>query len=730
MSIQKDKHYLKKSNVISKNTLIILSVLINLILSVIVFIFFTSEYRTNNSVKNLKKEDFLPSHLLKWLDENPVVTLAHCRGYKPIDFWGHHDKWNGFSADYINQAFEILGLTFKDATGGSLLEKLDKVKTRDLDIVTSVYEQHLYDGVSYSKPYFKLPLMVFTRSEDKDTINSLNDLSGKVLGISKSSNVHPFFKQNYPNITLKECESHGKAYLQLSNGSIDACLSTLPSAVNKGIKSGVTNVVLASNAYIDLPYGFAMRDDWPELTEIINLTIAELDNGLRRQLYEKWFDNAGESRIITKDLIIVFLAISGFLVAILLMLRKKKELDERDCERERRTNESKSRFFTSISRDLQSPLAAMVGTLHLAEEGVDEIQRKKYVACALQSSDTLLKLLNEILHFSKVETGEITLYPAPHDLQTLLMSSIKLFQHSEKKGVSFEVDIDERDSFPKTVMIDELRLHQVVSNLVNNALKFTDRGVVQFKVKWLKTPHAYSCWHVKDYPELRENNGFLMIDVVDSGSGIDKKVLEKLFSPHPQEGDGEVSKVGLGLSTCHDLTLLMGGKMKASSELGSGSVFSILLPLQYAKNFNETIESPDTFLPHDSSNYSTKKCRVLVVDDDRLGNMFITNLCKSLQCDVDSTTEGQKALSFIKSHTYDIVFLDIEMPVMNGIEAIQQIRSHESLSNSESLTIVALTGHAGREDELKGYGFNLVITKPFDKEDVKRLIKEASTTSM
>ncbi len=697
---------------------LVCSFVVNLFLGVFVLKGFLQKTLGEPESTVLKKEDFLTPTQLRWLDTHRDINLAHCRGYKPIDFWGRNKKWEGFSADYMNQVFDVLGLAYRDVTGGSLVEKLERVQNREVDLVTSVYEQHVMEGVCYTEPYFKLPIMVFTRAENKEKIKTLDDLKGLVLGISKDSKVQSFFAENYPEIILEEYSSHGTAYLQLSHGAVDACLSTLHSGVNKGAANGVTNVVLVGNTYLNLPYGLAVRDDWSELVEILNLTIEQFEKERVQAIRERWYGAIGPEALFTKRHLSIVFIVGGCFGIILLIFYKRKEILESEREREREVNESKSRFFAAISHDLRHPFAAMLTMLELTGEGSGKSRHKEYIKCALQGSDALLRLLNEILNFSKVEAGALTLYPASHNLRQSILNSVGLYQHTEKDGVSFDVDIKEHQIFSQQVIVDELRLQQVILNLVNNAIKLTDYGVVQLRVAWLTKPQAYSCWNPEDYPILQEHSGYLMIDVIDSGEEIQPEVLERVFSSGSRLDTHEVLKNELGLAISNELITTMGGRIKATTHVAKGNVFSIVLPLTRAS----TVKHQAFQLPSTIQRSLAKPRKVLVVDDDRLGNMFITNICKGLKCEVDSVVDGKQALERIQLHTYDLVFLDIEMPVMNGIETIQEIRNSETAQGQDTLYVVALTGHEDRDEELRTYGFSEVITKPCHRSVVQELL--------
>jgi len=263
-----------------------------------------------------------------------------------------------------------------------------------------------------------------------------------------------------------------------------------------------------------------------------------------------------------------------------------------------------------------------------------------------------------------------------------------------------------------------LRLQQVILNLVNNAIKLTDYGVVQLRVAWLTKPQAYSCWNPEDYPILQEHSGYLMIDVIDSGEEIQPEVLERVFSSGSRLDTHEVLKNELGLAISNELITTMGGRIKATTHVAKGNVFSIVLPLTRAS----TVKHQAFQLPSTIQRSLAKPRKVLVVDDDRLGNMFITNICKGLKCEVDSVVDGKQALERIQLHTYDLVFLDIEMPVMNGIETIQEIRNSETAQGQDTLYVVALTGHEDRDEELRTYGFSEVITKPCHRSVVQELL--------
>ena len=370
----------------------------------------------------------------------------------------------------------------------------------------------------------------------------------------------------------------------------------------------------------------------------------------------------------------------------------------------RQANRAKSDFLARMSHEIRTPMNAIIGLTHLVLDSSLSSGQREHLEQVLQSSDTLLGLINDILDYSKIEAGRVTLEATPFQLDKVLMSLQAMFAARAKaKGIGFEIVT--APGVPATLIGDSLRLSQILINLVGNALKFTENGSVSIRVE------------VGDSGSPRRAR--LEFAVADSGIGIPPEYLDGLFDPFTQ-ADSTITRrfggTGLGLAICKQLVELMDGCIAVSSLAGQGSTFRFYvlldLPIADAENSaprstNAAVDKPKAaILP----NWSGR--RVLLVEDVAINRTIAIALLKKVGFDVLSAVNGQEALDLLEKETVDLVLMDIQMPVMDGLTATQAIRADQRFKD---LPIIAMTAHATHEDRAlsAAAGMNAHLTKPF-----------------
>ncbi|WP_426710750.1 ATP-binding protein [Cetobacterium sp. SF1] len=360
---------------------------------------------------------------------------------------------------------------------------------------------------------------------------------------------------------------------------------------------------------------------------------------------------------------------------------------------------AKSAFLANMTHELRSPLNSIMGYCNLLLEDEQNSENKAKLNSILGASNHLLSVINDILNYSKLESKKQILNIDKFNLESLIEEINSIFSIiSINKNLTFIIN----KKYSKEIILkgDSIKIKEIIINLLSNAFKFTEKGSVILNLEF--------------------NNNFLFVEVIDSGIGIPEDKKDTLFKPFEQI---EMTKTknyggtGLGLSISRELVELMGGFIGLESILGKGSKFYFKIPLEETKGdiLNKPSIPMDNFLIKDISNN-----KILIVDDIE-DNQIITKLMlKKFNFDFDFASNGLEALEKIKNNSYLLVFLDIQMPIMNGLEVLQ------NLQNFPKPYIFALTAYSGQEElnEILSAGANDIITKPLNKEI---LIKKVNT---
>ncbi|MDD5793235.1 MAG: ATP-binding protein [Clostridiales bacterium] len=360
---------------------------------------------------------------------------------------------------------------------------------------------------------------------------------------------------------------------------------------------------------------------------------------------------------------------------------------------------AKSYFLASMSHEIRTPMNAIIGMSDLMRtDNLDETQ-KEYFKDIKSTAHSLLYIINDILDFSKIESGKMELFPINYSIYSLVDNVSSVIKFSAKsKNLKFESDISK--NLPKILFGDENRIRQVLLNILNNAVKYTNEGSIKLSVY--------------------EKNNYIIYSVKDTGIGIREKDIPKLFTSFQQldaRKNRNVVGTGLGLAICKNLLDLMDGKIEVHSEYGVGSEFTAYIPVKIGKL--EELESRN-----DEDTFVLKNVRSLVVDDNALNLKVAKGMLEKYNVQVDSVLNGNEAIKNLENeeNEYDIIFMDHMMPIMDGIETTKIIRN--SKGKYKDIPIIALTANAivGTKEVFVKAGMNDFISKPIQKKILERVL--------
>ena len=368
---------------------------------------------------------------------------------------------------------------------------------------------------------------------------------------------------------------------------------------------------------------------------------------------------------------------------------------------------ARSDFLARMSHEIRTPMNAIIGMTYLAQQANPDEKQRNYLGKVERAAKNLLGIINDILDFSKIEAGKMTLMPASFRLSGMLQSVHDLIDGiARDKNIALNFSV--ADTVPDALEGDSLRISQICINICSNALKFTEQGSVSLHVA---------------VQEDRGDEVLLHFSVQDTGIGIRKEQIEKVFDSFAQVDDSATRRyggTGLGLPICKLLVQLMHGEIWAESTLGAGSTFHFTLLLRRSHDLDEKALE----LREKREETSTEGKRILLVEDNEINQEIASELLKAMGIDVSIANNGAEALEICKETVFDLVLMDIQMPIMDGLEATRRIRASGSVQAKE-MPIIAMTANAMSGDREKSLqaGMNDHITKPIDHEELRAAIQ-------
>lgn len=680
------------------------------------------ELKDKNKTINFTKEE------IDWIKQNPLLKISGDPNWPPYSFYDENGVHLGMIPDLVNEVFKDSNIKVEYVNTNSWSESLDLIKKKKLDLIDAIsYYPSRENFLDFSTKYIGTEIVIIANNKESNYINSFNNISDKNIATGKGYLVSEQIKYDFPEIkNIKEYNTPLEGLKDLSNSRIDYFIMDIPSFEFYSKKYSLSNLKIVGPTGYNYKYGFGIKKDSDILVSIVNKLLDNVPSSKKDEIYRKWVKVEYEQKI-DYELIWKILAISIILLSIIFYWNRKlkqeikeKEKIQKELETERNNISSlneelkkakdiaeniakqKSEFLANMSHEIRTPMNSVIGFTEILEKEIKNPLHKEYLDSIKKGGNSLLRIINDILDLSKIEAGKLEIRNESLNPANMFVEIESIF-HSKiiSKNIAFIVDIDK--TIPKYIIIDGVRIRQILFNLIGNAIKFTQKGQIKLKVENI-------------YKDNIKSKIDLIFRVEDTGIGIDEKNLESIFNAFEQANNHDVAKyggTGLGLAICTKLVHMMNGEISVKSEKNKGSIFTVILRDIPVSSMEQEIVSSKLL----TSNIEFEKAQILVVDDVEENRKLVLASLKDFDIDIIMAQNGQEALDKLKNINVNLILMDLRMPVMDGYEAANIIKNSPKLKD---IPLIALTASVMGKDleKVSQYGFDGYLRKPVILDDL------------
>jgi signal transduction histidine kinase/ActR/RegA family two-component response regulator len=640
-----------------------------------------------------------------WLQQHPTIRVGLDPAWPPFSSNSNDGHLAGMDVDFLNLLQARLGIKFVLVTGDNWSEVYAKAKRHEVDMLAGVaYTPERAADFNFTRSYVSFPVGIITRNDAPFMIGFAN-LQGQIVAAPRDYAPTLLLQRDYPSTQLVLTHNVGEALKLVATGRAYATLDNLASASYIIRDRGLSNLKVAGVTDYQFALRYGVRKDWPELTGLLEKALDSVPDHDFAAVKDKWISLDVDALVASsRGQRILYLCLSVIALAVIIVLawnwamareitrRRQAELALEEARNKALdASRMKSDFLANLSHEIRNPLNALLGFTELLKQEASDERQRKYVDAIDAGGRTLLGVINDVLDLSKVEAGRLEIHPAPVSLAAVLRETHSLFtQRAAQKGIVFTQEIE--GALPPLLLLDELRLRQVLYNAVSNAIKFTERGCVLLKARY----------------EPGHEEGCLTVEVSDTGPGIPAVDHQRIFEPFAQRQgqDPLMGGTGLGLAISKRLTEWMGGRVELDSVVGRGSTFRFIfsgvkeVPVESVARVEKAGDLADF-----------KPMRVLVVDDLESNRELLKEYFQRAGHVVWDAADAEQGLVVAKTQLPDLVLMDYRLPGMNGAEAARQLRADPATT---AIPLMFLSGSLGVALAVADQPGAIVLAKPLN----------------
>ena len=645
-----------------------------------------------------------------FIQEHPVIQVGIDPGFVPFEFIDQDGNYKGIAADYLELISKKTGLELEINKGLTWSEAYEKGVLKEVDLLPAISktpEREKY--FIFSNPFYYFQRVIVMKN-DNTSISGIEDLSGLTVAVQKNSSHHSYMLE-YPNINLSLYQTVEGALFDVANGSETAYVGNL----------ATTSYLIKANGLTDLKYvkfeaeakqslHFAVRNDWPELASIMDKALASITEEEKIIINNRWIGIDGDvdyGPIIQIALVVGTLVAVAFGVSSYWILKLKKEISKRiEAEEDlllakkeaEVANQIKSSFLARMSHEIRTPLNAITGMAYLMTKTNIDMTQSMYLEKITQASGNMLGIINDILDFSKIEAGKVEIENVPFELDRVIQDVVNIVSFRiEEQGIGFSLNRD--PNIPNALIGDPKRLEQVLLNLMNNAVKFTNEGGVYFDIRLIARAGA-KC--------------HLEFQVKDTGIGMSEEQVSQLFIPFSQ-ADASINRrfggTGLGLSIVKSLVDMMDGSIKTYSIPKEGSTFIINLSF----DINSEKEAEDTMK---GAAIYFQNIRTLVLEKTGSNINLVKSYLGSFGMTAEFTTSQTDLIQMLevanqdRVRPFDLVIIDYASCIEDGFMFANHIRHYIKINFKPKIIMLLPLNRDDLFNKVAEYEIDMAITKP------------------